>query len=124
MKRFLMLLCMTVLLVVVLAVPAFAAEGHTHCLCNDSEELGHTDHQCSSVPFVAVDQDGFEALFADGKLTGNASVYLTEDITLGSEYKLNGNTLNLCLHNKTITMTSTAKLYADGTTGDGDSDPF
>ena len=124
MKRFLMILCMTVLLVVVLAVPAFAAEGHARCLCNDSEELGHTDHQCSSVPFVAVDQDGFEALFADGKLTGNASVYLTEDITLGSEYKLNGNTRNLCLHNKTITMTSTAKLYADGTTGDGDSDPF
>ena len=90
---------------------------HRHCVC-DGKGTADTTHSCQKVTYTEVNAAQFLALFGtDKKLTASHTVVLTEDVTLNAEYALSGNTLNLCLGGKTITMTGSGRLTTNGVSG-------
>ena len=90
---------------------------HKHCICN-GKVTDNESHTCEKLTFTEVNAAQFLALFGEEKkLTASHTVVLTENVTLDAEYALNGNTLNLCLGGKTITMSGNGRLTANGTSG-------
>lgn len=82
------------------AEEAVEARKHKHCYCGGYIEIGdHTSH--TVVTYRA--WDGKSKIAYDG--SGNACLYITEDVVLGSTLNIGGGkTLTLCLNGHSITM--------------------
>ena len=97
---------------------------HRHCICAGTLN-GKDGHTCEPVIFTEVTaqqflSDTYWEEVMDGekkeyKLKADATLCLTEDVTLATEYSLGGKTLDLCLNGKTVTMSgSNARLTTNG----------
>ena len=105
----------------ILSETATLGEGdHFHCVCGGKLK-GTAGHTCKDVGFVSVTAEQFSQCWieSDGtyNLAGTLSLCLTEDLTLSTEYKLNGYVLNLCLNGHTVTMEGNGRITANGTSG-------
>ena len=97
---------------------------HEHCICAGklASDPGHT---CEPIRFTEVTAEEFlsdtywtEAMDGENKeydLKASGNLCLTEPVTLSTEYRTNGFTLNLCLNGQTVTVSgSNARLTANG----------
>ena len=93
---------------------------HRHCLCNGAVS-GVESHTCQKLVYTEVSADQFNALFelSSGKylLKENATVCLTENVTLDAEYATNGYNLDLCLNGNTVTVGANGRLTKNKATG-------